>query len=111
MHSSSLLHVPEQITGSYILLFLQGQSLSQISGSIIKIWKELLDSRIELDFYSNPYLHFGVYCNPKMLGHTILTADSELLKAVPVLVFEIKLKEIFFELWIYMETHKQVIIS
>lgn len=46
-----------------------------------------------------------------MLGHTILTSDSDSVKAVPILVFEHTPKEIFFELQIYMETCNQVIIS
>lgn len=46
-----------------------------------------------------------------MLGHTILTSDSELVKTVPEFIFENTLKQIFFELWIYMETHNQMIIS
>lgn len=113
MHSSLLLHVSEWTIGSCILQSLQGQNLSQVSGSIIKIRKELLDCRVASDFsfHSNSHLHFGFYCNPKMLGYAILTSDSELVKGVPGLIFEITLQQIFFELWVYMEIHNQVITS
>lgn len=52
MHSFLSLHVPEQIIGSCILQSSQGKSLSEISGSIARIRKEVLDSRLVSDFVS-----------------------------------------------------------
>lgn len=58
MHSSLLLHVPEQIIGSCVLQCSQGKSLSEIIGSIIRIRKDVLDSRLVSDFVSFELIYF-----------------------------------------------------